>query len=688
MPQLSFRNKLQLSMVALVAIGSATALLVTQRKMQQAYEGLFDDNIQAQIRYIPREQETRLSELKRRARDLAESGPLVIAIQAGDGEQLYRQARGELRKVLGGELERGPEDAAAAAALAAQRALAAGKTQPPAATKAPPPTTKAPAAKSPAAKASAPTTPPVSGTPAARPAPDLTKATPAPAAKATAPVTKNTRPTPTPALPPRTREAAFLIFLDADGKPLEPTSPLWKPYLRSEARHSFQKQLTAILDTLRALKEQQVGYFAVEFEKGRKRLLEVVVTPVLDPESQQLLALFAIAFPYFDRGEQTLSDVSDISNGIWLNDRIHTRTINDESARTELTRLLPAELAKRPDDARPDFMITVAGVPHRVFYAKMNQDSTLPVAYKIGLYSWKSAHEAEADLRNHILAFGTLTLAGALLLSLLIAHNLSIPIRQLLAGTAEIRKSNFNVRVPVRERDEFGQLAESFNAMAEGLAQKEKYHHLLNLMADREVAEQLLQSPDALGGETREVSVLFCDIRGFSTLTEAMPPQQIVALLNEHMTALTPVVYQHHGVVDKYVGDMLMALFGAPKNYGDDAIHAAQCALQLLAARDELNRTSTHKIHVGIAITTGSVIAGCMGSRDRVSYTVLGDRVNLASRLCQQAASMEILIDETTRTRLGDRGDVTSLPDMRLKGLTDSVHAYRLNAIKPPPPPS
>ncbi len=685
MPQLSFRNKLQLSMVALVAIGSASALFVTQRKMQQAYEGLFDDNIQAQIRYIPREQETRLSEVRRRARELAESGPLVIALQAGDGEQLYRQAREELRKVLGGELERGPEDAAAAAALAAQRALAAGKTLPPATTKAPPTTTKAPAAKSPAPKSSAPAT--TAANPATgRPTPDLTKATPPAATKSVAAAGRTTRPAPKQVLPPRTREAAFLIFLDAQGKPLEPTSPGWKPYLRSEARHSFQQQLTAILDTLRALKEQQVGYFAVEFEKGRKRLLEVVVTPVLDPESQQLLALFAIAFPYFDRGEQTLSDVSDISNGIWLNDRIHTRTINDESARTELARLLPAELAKRPDDARPDFMITVGGVPHRVFYAKLNRDSTLPVAYKIGLYSWKSAHEAEADLRNHILAFGTLTLAGALLLSLLIAHNLSIPIRQLLAGTAEIRKSNFNVRVPVRERDEFGQLAESFNAMAEGLAQKEKYHHLLNLMADREVAEQLLQSPDALGGETREVSVLFCDIRGFSTLTEAMPPQQIVALLNEHMTALTPVVYQHHGVVDKYVGDMLMALFGAPKNYGDDAIHAAQCALQLLSARDELNRTSAHKIHVGIAITTGSVVAGCMGSRDRVSYTVLGDRVNLASRLCQQAGSMEILIDETTRARLGDRGDVTSLPDMRLKGLTDSVHAYRLNAIRPPTP--
>jgi class 3 adenylate cyclase len=200
-------------------------------------------------------------------------------------------------------------------------------------------------------------------------------------------------------------------------------------------------------------------------------------------------------------------------------------------------------------------------------------------------------------------------------------------------------------------------------------------------MADREVAEQLLQSPLALSGETREVSILFCDIRGFSTLTESMPPQKIVAVLNEHMTALTRIVYQHEGVVDKYVGDMLMALFGAPKSYGDDALHAAQCALRLLAARDELNRTSAHRIHIGIAITTGTVVAGCMGSSDRVSYTVLGERVNLASRLCQQAGSMEILIDENTRERLGDRADVAALPDMRLKGLTDSVHAFRLNAI-------
>jgi class 3 adenylate cyclase len=205
-------------------------------------------------------------------------------------------------------------------------------------------------------------------------------------------------------------------------------------------------------------------------------------------------------------------------------------------------------------------------------------------------------------------------------------------------------------------------------------------------MADREVAEQLLRTPHALSGETREVSVLFCDIRGFSTLTESMPPQEIVALLNEHMTALTRVVYRHQGVVDKYVGDMLMALFGAPKSYGDDILHAAQCALDLLAARDELNRTSQHRIQIGIAITTGSVVAGCMGSLDRVNYTVIGERVNLASRLCQQAGSREILLDETTRTRLGARADVTALPDMRLKGLTDSVHAYRLNAVKRPAP--
>jgi class 3 adenylate cyclase len=632
MPLLSFRNKLLLSMVALVAIGSATTLIVTQDKMREAYEGLFDDSIQAQIKYIPKEQENRLSEVKRRARELADSPSFVIALQSRDGDQLYRQAREELRKVLGGELERGPEDV-----TAAQRAAAT-------------------------------TTPPAGTTPAA-------PLVPAPAAA------KTTRPVSKQAPPARVREAAFVIFLDQTGKPVEPTNPRWKPYLRSEARHSFQQQLTALATTLRALRTQQVGYFDVEFEKGRKRLLEVVVTPVLDPETQELLAHLAIAFPYFDRGEQTLSDVSDIDNGVWLKDTLHTRTIVDQGARAELNQKLPRELADHPNEAQPDFMIQLGGVPQRVFYAKINPDSSLPAAYKVGLYSWKNAHEAERDLRRQILALSALTLLGALILSMVITHNFTVPIRQLVAGTTEIRKNNFAVRVPVRQRDEFGQLAESFNSMAEGLAQKEKYHHLLNLMADREVAEQLLQSPLALSGEAREVSILLCDIRGFSTLTESMPPQQIVAVLNEHMTALTRIVYQHEGVVDKYVGDMLMALFGAPKSYGDDALHAAQCALRLLAARDELNRTSAHRIHIGIAITTGTVVAGCMGSSDRVSYTVLGERVNLASRLCQQAGSMEILIDENTRERLGDRADVAALPDMRLKGLTDSVHAFRLNAI-------
>jgi class 3 adenylate cyclase len=660
MSLLSFRSKLLLSMVALVAIGSAATLIATRQTMRGVYERLIDDSIQAQIRYIPKEQENRLSEVRRRASELAESGPLLGALEAGDGDQLYRLAREELRKVLGGELERGPEDAA----VLAQRAAAAAAAKN--------------SAASPVLSATAPAT--------AKTAPVTAKTTPATTAKTV--VAPKNRPAAKQAALARTREAAFVIFLDERGRSLEPTAPRWKPYLRSEARHSFQEQLTALIDTLRTLPEQQVGYFAVEFEKGRKRLLEVVVTPIFDPESRQLLALLAIAFPYFDRGEQTISDVSDVENGIWLTDTLHTRTINDPAARTELTRALPAELAKRPDDARPDFIIWISGVPHRVFYAKMNRDSSLPVAHKIGLISWKGAHEAEQDLRLSILGFAGVALVGALILSLLIAHNLSIPIRQLVAGTAEIRKNNFAVRVPVRERDEFGQLAESFNAMAEGLAQKEKYHHLLNLMADREVAEQLLASPTALSGETREVSVLFCDIRGFSALTENIPPQQIVALLNEHMTALTRVVYQHDGVVDKYVGDMLMALFGAPKSYGDDAVHAAQCALHLLAARDELNRTSAHQIQVGIAITTGSVVAGCMGSLDRVSYTVLGDRVNLASRLCQQAGSMEILLDETTRARLADRAEVVALPDMHLKGLTDSVHAFRLTAIKPPSAPT
>jgi len=238
------------------------------------------------------------------------------------------------------------------------------------------------------------------------------------------------------------------------------------------------------------------------------------------------------------------------------------------------------------------------------------------------------------------------------------------------------------LKVPVRTRDEVGQLTVAFNEMTEGLAQKERYRTLLNQVADERVAQQLISGQIKLGGEVRQASVLFCDIRGFTALTQNMPPTEVIEMLNEHMTALTRRVKEHEGVLDKFVGDLLMAIFGAPLAHGDDVLHAARCAVSLLEERKRLNQTSRHQIQVGIGLATGNVVAGGMGSAERFHYTVLGERVNLASRLCQQAAAGEILIEQTTYELLTNQIIAEPGPALTLKGFAAPVKVYRLLGLK------
>jgi class 3 adenylate cyclase len=224
--------------------------------------------------------------------------------------------------------------------------------------------------------------------------------------------------------------------------------------------------------------------------------------------------------------------------------------------------------------------------------------------------------------------------------------------------------------------------------MAEGLALKEKYRTILNMVADKRIAQQLLARERVeLGGELREATMLFCDIRGFTAITQNMPPNEVIEMLNEHMTALSAVVEKHNGVLEKFVGDLLMAIFGAPFSHGNDPENAARCALELLQVRQKLNETSRHRINIGIGLATGTVVAGNMGSPERINYTVLGERVNLASRLCGRAAGGEVLIDEQTREQLGARITVEPTGEVELKGFASPVQAYRLMAIAPLPTP-
>ena len=222
--------------------------------------------------------------------------------------------------------------------------------------------------------------------------------------------------------------------------------------------------------------------------------------------------------------------------------------------------------------------------------------------------------------------------------------------------------------MPVRSRDEVGQLAEAFNGMIEGLALNRRYHSLLEQVADPAVAQALIAGGVGLRGEKRPVTVLFCDIRGFTTLSASMEPAEVIEMLNEHMTAMTRVVYEHGGVVDKFVGDLVMAVFGAPQSKPDDCAHAVRCALSMVEERRLLNGRSQWKLSIGLGIATGEAVAGCMGSPDRLDYTVLGERVNLAARLCGEARPDEILADDATATGAADTADFRPAGPLMLKG--------------------
>jgi class 3 adenylate cyclase len=141
------------------------------------------------------------------------------------------------------------------------------------------------------------------------------------------------------------------------------------------------------------------------------------------------------------------------------------------------------------------------------------------------------------------------------------------------------------------------------------------------------------------------------------------------------------VAYRHGGIVDKFVGDLLMVLFGAPRSAGDDATRAVHCAWEMLATRRALNATASLPLEVGIGIATGTVVAGCMGSDQRLSYTVLGERVNLASRLCHVARAGELVIDDATGDRARSSITTEAMPPVALKGFSAPVACYRVTAV-------
>ncbi len=279
-------------------------------------------------------------------------------------------------------------------------------------------------------------------------------------------------------------------------------------------------------------------------------------------------------------------------------------------------------------------------------------------------------------------------LAIAALMALVIARGVSHPVRVLAGHTEHIIRGDYQRRLELDRADEFGDLAAAFNRMSAGLADRDRVRDLLGKVVSPEIASQLLRSEAALGGEEREVTILFCDLRNFTGLSEKLPPQEVLALLNRYLDRMSAIIEAHQGVIDKYIGDAIMALFGAPVADAGAADHALAAAAAMDAALNALNAElaaeNRPQLEAGIGINTAAVVAGNMGSRRRLNYTVIGDGVNVAARL--EALTKDpgyrtrVLVSESTVKAARQTHRLKPLGSVLIRGRAEHVKVF---AIEP-----
>jgi adenylate cyclase len=218
--------------------------------------------------------------------------------------------------------------------------------------------------------------------------------------------------------------------------------------------------------------------------------------------------------------------------------------------------------------------------------------------------------------------------------------------------------------------------------------EKRQVKKLFSRYVSKDVYDQLVADPSlaALGGARRTMTVLFSDVRGFTAMSEKGSPEEVVAQLNEYFSRMVQVVFDHRGTVDKFVGDMIMALYGAPLDDEDHAEHAVQTALAMITTLQQLNREwdsqGKPQLDIGIGINTGEMIAGNVGSDTIMSYTVIGDAVNLGARLesLNKDYGTRIIISDATRERLKGRYDIHPLGDVVVKGKSKPVAIFEVKS--------
>ncbi|MFQ5417383.1 MAG: adenylate/guanylate cyclase domain-containing protein [Myxococcota bacterium] len=289
--------------------------------------------------------------------------------------------------------------------------------------------------------------------------------------------------------------------------------------------------------------------------------------------------------------------------------------------------------------------------------------------------------------RDQLTATAVALLAVGVVAGMVFVALLVNPLKRLRHGVEQMSAGNVMVRVPPTSHDEVGELTRAFNEMGDSLAQKQRVQNAFGRYVNDYVLSQLLQGSegDEQAGIEREVTILFADIRSFTRLSEGMDAPDVVALLNEVFQAISDRILEQGGTIDKFIGDSVMAYFGAPVPHADHALCAVNAAVQIIETIAERNRVrrsagpgepKSVPVEIGIGVHLGQVVVGNIGSDRRTDFTAVGDAVNVAHRLEKLARPGEILVSEAVQRCVRGGIEMRFEGERQLSGREEPVHVY------------
>jgi len=408
---------------------------------------------------------------------------------------------------------------------------------------------------------------------------------------------------------------------------------------------------------------------------------QVIVTPLFAPDID---AWVVSGFRVDDKMASDLASItsSDVSFFYEMNQQV-TLISSTLAPYDQISLLSFVRKSERKNDLYHYKTNSETRIGH---FLPLNENSRLKVTTFIEL-SLDQALAPYRKLSQYVLWIFAISVLALLLIVVRASRHVTQSISALSDAAGAVAIGKYDTRVEIKRRDEIGQLANTFNEMTQGLSDKEKMRNLLGKVVSPEIANKLLQDGITLGGEEREVSVLFCDIQGFTRLSESQPAAEVVKALNIFFSEVSDVIEAHHGIIDKYIGDAVMAIFSAPLEDPHHAEHAVRCGIALNQCGKNLNALLPEAMkdgyRFGVGIHSGSVVAGNIGSTNRLNYTVIGDTVNIASRVEGQTRIYDaaLLLTEATVERCKNI-KFEAVDEVQLKGRTQSVKLFTVTGIQ------